>query len=73
LSYKSAAPKGTWRYQFRRVGDRYFVRRDDRDQLFGISQTDFDRIAGVDKLQLTLSAEPSRENPAITEPTANQP
>jgi len=66
-------PKGTWRYQFNRVGDGYFVRRDDRDQLFGISQLDFDRIAGVDKVQLTLSAKPSGESPAITETTANRP
>jgi len=35
-------------------GDQHFVRRDDRDVWFSISQLDFDRIAGIDKTQLTL-------------------
>lgn len=54
-----SGPTGDWSYHLLKVGDQYFVKRNDRDVWFGISQLDFDRIAGISKAQLTLPTAPA--------------
>lgn len=58
----------TWQYQFRQAGDRYTVKRDDRDREFTLSQFDFDRIAGIGLTQLTAADAP--KSGKATQPTA---
>lgn len=59
ITLQVANPQRSWQYRWVKAGDKYFVSRDDRDVVFSISQPDFERIAGIDKAQLTLPAEPA--------------
>ena len=61
IAVEVSGPKGNWTYSLVKAGDQYFVSRNDKDVWFSISQLDFDRIAGVDKAQLTLPAVPVEE------------
>lgn len=53
----------TWRYEFLRDEDenRYYVRRDDVDTAFTISQTTYDTLAGTDLNSLLGIEEPPKE------------
>jgi hypothetical protein len=53
------------RLEFFQQDQNYYVRRDDRGQLFRISQYDYDRIAGVDGDSLVLAE--SSETPGETD------
>lgn len=53
-----SAEDGQWRYEFVQADSKYYVRRSDRPQSFTISQSDFERIAGKRRADLTASELP---------------
>ena len=48
---------GSYRYHFHQDDDGYYVRRDDREPSFTLSQYDYDRITGVDLAELVRKRE----------------
>lgn len=67
VSAKSAA--GEFHYEFTKAGSDYFVKRNDRDLYFKLSQTEFERIANVNKGAL-LASESTSSNTAA-DPVSN--
>ena len=48
---------GERQYEFLKSDDKYFVKRDDQEQAFTVSQFDYDRITQIRQPQLALKAE----------------
>ncbi|WP_105102171.1 DUF4340 domain-containing protein [Microbulbifer pacificus] len=56
--------EGERRYHFASADDKYYVRRDDREQLFEISQHDFDRVTNKRRQDLVLIEREEEEQTA---------
>lgn len=54
--------KHQWQYQFLKEGDKYYVKRSDKDQVFTVSQYDFDRLAGVHLADLAVAKSEAENN-----------
>lgn len=46
--------KAEWRYEFMQADNNYYVKRSDKEAVFTISQSDYERITGVRQPQLAL-------------------
>lgn len=55
VSVKSTA--GEFQYEFTKAGSDYFVKRNDREVFFKLSQIEFDRIANRKKVELVAAAQ----------------
>ena len=67
-SLKITDTKGNWQYSFIKAGDEYFVKRNDRDSFFKMSQYEYDRVMGVKKENLLapVAVENTPSQPAAT-------
>ena len=63
---------GERRYHFASADDKYYVRRDDRNQLFEISQYDFDRVMDKHHQNLVLVERDEEEQTAEEESTTTE-
>jgi hypothetical protein len=46
-----------WRYQLLETDDKYYVKRSDREQVFTLSQYEYNRLAGVNGTELKVVKE----------------
>ena len=68
LDLQVSGPGGSWTYQFVQSGEDYFVSRNDRETVFKLAKSDYERIAGVGLPQLALKEpEPATEDNAATQ------
>lgn len=67
LAIQVAAGGGEFGYQFLHSGDKYFVRRSDREQLFELSRYDYERIADLRRPQLVLQPKEEGERQQAAE------
>ncbi|MCW8127265.1 DUF4340 domain-containing protein [Microbulbifer halophilus] len=68
---KVTTGSGELDYEFLQADEHFYVRRGDREQLFELSRSAFDRIAGVRNEQLVLEEKQETERTAGEEPTAD--
>lgn len=62
ITLEVAGAGGRWTYQFMQADDNYYVRRDDLEAIFTISQFDYERITEIGMPQLALEdAQPEGE------------
>ncbi|WP_066961178.1 DUF4340 domain-containing protein [Microbulbifer sp. Q7] len=66
------AGNGERRYHFASADDKYYVRRDDRDQLFETAKYDFDRVMDKRHQDLVLVEREDEEQTAEEEPDASE-
>lgn len=62
---------GELNYEFMQADERFYVRRGDREQLFELSRSDYERIAGVRNQQLVLKEKEEPQRTAGEEPEAD--
>ena len=60
-------------YRFFEADGQYYVKRDDLDTLFTLSQYDFDRITGVNHEELAAGTGATPDTPAQADEQAGKP
>lgn len=60
-TYTVKADGNTWEYTFIKSADSHYVKRNDKDVFFKISQSDYDKVININKSQLVLPPEPAAQ------------
>ena len=59
VTFEVTSAGDNWQFKFYQADDKYYVQRNDRDQVFTLSKYDFERIAGIKKAALVVEVENS--------------
>lgn len=60
-TYAVKADGNTWEYTYIKSADSHYVKRNDKDVFFKISQGDYDKLVNISKSQLVLPPEPAAQ------------